>query len=407
MSTESTASETITIITSVSGTMVTIVPSQVITTIWTTDANGGTSPVVVTIHQPTGTLNHGDNSASQQFFGNRGAVAGVFSFVGIAIVGLIAGLWYALRRRQKQQRIRRAEQYAAGVMYPVHPLRDDDDYAERMHRRTYGHEMDGSDTPMLALPGTTSVSGHGHFDTTDSSNLEMYEPYAGYGVYPSSAAPSSSLAPYAGIISPPPQYVSGNAPTPTPALAASGRPISPGYAAMPMTQGGPSSHGHGSTSSHDSIGQALMTPYPYSSTGPASSVARDSTAVHEQQEPLLAYAPDVKVRPISPPLPPKNPNRPRPGSIALPPPGLPLPQMRSTTTDSEYPPSAYSADDDARLDPSLAGRLRGGSVLSSSTPSFRDDQDYSRRLSIIRQNTYDSYVSTPGNIPEAEHEPER
>lgn len=300
----------------------------------------------------------------------------------------------------------------------------DDDEAELAHRRTLA-DLEGSEAAFLGMATTAhSRSGHGHLDASDSGEGEvMYEPYAGYN------HPPSAFSPFAGAVSrQAPDYAPARTQSASPGPPAGARPISPGYTALAMHKAS-SSIGHSSSSGHEnlsSMGHALNN-YPYvpARTG---SPALESPGTSEQHEPLMG--PSTVVTPpqraMSPPLPPKNPNRPRAMKIEMPQTVLTAPK-RGDTGDSEYPPSypasAYSHEvpsEDMRLDPNLASRLRGGGMLSGSTPSFRDDQDYSRRITMveycfgpgarliadnspqIRQNTYDSYASMPSDIRETD-----
>lgn len=289
---------------------------------------------------------------------------------------------------------------AVPVTNPVRPLADDDDAAERAHRRRTLAGLDGLDdsqAAFLGLPIATSLSGHGH---ADSGEGEIYEPYAGYGPRPLISALATGV---------PADYV------PARAHSTSPRPASPGYAALPIVRNASSSVGHsgGSSSGHDhssSHGHTWIQPHPYSAGRPRTPPPPfDSPPTSDQQhEPLMAADNPP------PPVPSRHPSRPG-MKIQLPPPPVLLSTESSegshsvaqpyATANSEFPPSSYSLyppSDDGRLDPNLAQRLRGGAMTSASTQSFRDDQDYSRRVAMIRQNTYDSYASVPSNIPESE-----
>ncbi|KZV95639.1 hypothetical protein EXIGLDRAFT_468975 [Exidia glandulosa HHB12029] len=390
------------------GTQIVTAPPVIVTTIYTTGENGSTTKVVVTIHNPTGTLSPsgGGHSPTEQFFSNRGAVAAVFTIVGLAVVAIAGGLWYAWRRHRTRQRLQRDAALAAGVPVPqpVLPLPDDDDEAAMIahRRRTVGDleaDADSPRTAFLGLPLAASMSGHGH---PDSGEGETYEPYSGYGQRPLSMFASTM----------PPDYV------PARTQSTSPRPASPGYATM-LPAAGASSIGHsgGSSSDHNhssSHGHTWFHPHPYSAGRPITPPAQDSPPTSDQHH-------EPQAQPLTPPssYPPKVPSRhPSRGGSAMkiampPPPALVSPPDDPTsashpyqTASSEFPPSSYSlyppshGSDEGRLDPNIAQRLRGGAPLTNaSTQSFRDDQDYSRRITM---HTYDSYTSVPSDVPESE-----
>ncbi|KAJ3474251.1 hypothetical protein NLI96_g12565 [Meripilus lineatus] len=176
----------------------------------------GDSIVIVTIHQsqtasPTAGVGgaQSNNSGSKGFFQNKGAVAGVFTVVGlVGLALLIALITNAIRRRQAEKFDRDvAEAAAEAAANARSPNFDDDDYGYRdPHQTGYSDGSHGT----YGQPPMQAVEPQQHYGM---SEVNQYDPYANTGPVTMSGAAGigaagvnrskSMTAPYNAFAGPP------------------------------------------------------------------------------------------------------------------------------------------------------------------------------------------------------------
>lgn len=252
-----------------------------------------------------------------RFFKNKGAVAGVFLIVGLALTSIFLWLIFAARRRRGRRVLEREAAVAASQGHRS-PLVDEDDMAQRP----------GPSMPVTVRPPSA------YFDGSAGSHDEntSYDPYVGY-TYPAANAsnPYTLNRPAAD------GYVTTRTSSPPP----SGSPRTDSFGHNPQP----------STSNSAENGQHSRS-YSFSS-----------------YEPLLAAAGLGQKTP---------PGTPGPGQPPTPPPRSPMrPPLAVTPGPSasrqltEDTPKSVA---DERLHPALAQLGRSNTTASR----IRDDQDYSR-----------------------------
>ncbi|KAG8829017.1 hypothetical protein FRC17_007193 [Serendipita sp. 399] len=97
-----------------SGSPFVTVPSQFTTVVVITVSNGSFTTLTEVFANPPGVLNSQDRSSSS-FFKNRGAVAGVFVTVALALVAMVLFVVFALRRRRRRIKQQHEAEAAANL----------------------------------------------------------------------------------------------------------------------------------------------------------------------------------------------------------------------------------------------------------------------------------------------------
>ncbi|GBE82952.1 hypothetical protein SCP_0413390 [Sparassis crispa] len=115
--------------------------------------------------------------ASKGFFHNKGAVAGVFTVVGLVVAAIVVALVTTAIRRQRAKKFDHdvalaAAEAAAGAHVPDFT---DDDYGYPEDRRDFGAQSGYSD----ASHGTYAQQPMGHGENYSMSELPPFDPYAG------------------------------------------------------------------------------------------------------------------------------------------------------------------------------------------------------------------------------------
>ena len=275
-----------------------------------------------------------------RFFSNRGAVAGVFLLVGLAITSLFIWLAFWYRRRRRLQLLQRDADAAIGYesgRSPRAPIHDDDDLS---------HSTPSSD--MRQHPGPdTLVYGN---RAADYLNIPLDSP---------GSDPFASN-PFFGGQNAPDNHALTNRPSPTSPdttaslLAAAGLGGSAAIGAAALA-GGNSTDVHGSGTSSSGHGHGQQRPQ------------HDRWNSSASSEPLIAGASGLK-----------------PGGFGdsppTPPPRSPLRQRHYVAVNQDpSQTSLHGVDDvsrpDDRLDPHLTARLRRS---DTDMQSMRDNVDYSR-----------------------------
>jgi hypothetical protein len=112
------------------------------------------------IYNPTGALDGGSSSdSSNSFFDNKGAVAGVFVVVGLAVVAILTALgvlFYRKRRRQRLDREVTAAAVAASAAASRAPLDEEDMHSSHPASESYRSTM----TQYSPYPGKYSDSSY-------------------------------------------------------------------------------------------------------------------------------------------------------------------------------------------------------------------------------------------------------
>lgn len=275
-----------------------------------------------------------------RFFKNKGAVAGVFVLVGLAILVIAASIFIAIRRRQRTRKIENDTAISASLAaagFKRSALDEDGDGFDMRNRSTSTY-----------LGGMTQRSGSG----LDTNYDGGFNPYIEYGIGQSAAERDG--------------YVPARTSSP---------PLLP-----PLAIGTSTTHGH--AQSDDDAGQY-----------------RNRCISSSSYEPLLAAGAEEgpNVKPPTPPT--RNPKRladkvstslqisPALGG-SLDPGGK---KDEPDSASSEY--SSESGDYNDRLDPGLKHRVRT-SDDGRSTSDLRDDEDYSRPVLGVRNMTNMSSVTT-------------
>lgn len=167
---ETTASTAVSLTTTdANGRVVTTVPSSFTSTGLTTEG-GNVFTVTRVVHNPSGALDSGSTGGAQSsFFNNKGAVAGVFVVVGLAVVAIIAALGLLFFRRRRRQRLDRevtAAAVAASAAAARSPLDEEGD-------------LDSSQPTSESYPSTMSapMTQYNNFAST-YGNGGGYDPFA-------------------------------------------------------------------------------------------------------------------------------------------------------------------------------------------------------------------------------------
>lgn len=131
-------------------------------------SNGVVFTVTQIVHNPGGDLNSssgGSNGSTSAFFNNKGAVAGVFVVVGLAVFGILAALGLLCFRRRRRQRLDREVTAAAIAASGGHT------------GRSVLDEQDDMDHPSSSAHHTA-----GSYPSTVNSPMQQYNSYgATYG----------------------------------------------------------------------------------------------------------------------------------------------------------------------------------------------------------------------------------
>lgn len=289
-----------------------------------------------------------------RFFKSKGAVAGVFVVVGLAIAAIAAWIFIALRRRRRTRKIESdtaisASLAAAGFKRPALEDEDEDGFDVR------------SPSASTHLGGMTQRSGSGLGTNYDGD----FNPYVGFGpgrntMERDGYAPARTSSPP--LLPPLPFGISTNH-SPSP---------SDDDAAETLRDGGNrhSGNGHVSSSSYE----PLLANFAAAGVGGSSDVTPPTPPARNPQRltDMLSASPQT-----SPVL----------G-------GFLSKKDEPDRASSEY--SSESADHDDRLDPGLKRRVRAEDDERShvaSTTDLRDDEDYSRPVLVVRNMTNMSEIT--------------
>jgi len=143
------------------GRATTTAPSQVMLTVTLTES-GKISTLTQVGFNPT--LSPDNRSNTSRFFSNRGAVAAVFTVIGVALVSIALWIYFA-RRRQHQQRLLESDMAAASAA------------PARFHRAPLEDEDDN--TPLIGGPSSLS-RGPRTLDISDPFAADPFNPYPVY-----------------------------------------------------------------------------------------------------------------------------------------------------------------------------------------------------------------------------------
>ncbi|KAH8835217.1 hypothetical protein DL96DRAFT_1573362 [Flagelloscypha sp. PMI_526] len=169
-----------------------------------------------------GTLTSNNDSGSNGFFANKGAVAAVFVFVGLAITFIFVWIFFVLRRRKRQLHDD-LETYAAAAeaasSYRDPPLAEDDHPNQRPDMRERTTSALGGTTVA-----TTSIEGGGSGDFNPYSSYAFPIRSDGYGLARAATFPSGTPIPSTSHSATP----SGSSNTNEPLLFAFNKDDSPG-----------------------------------------------------------------------------------------------------------------------------------------------------------------------------------
>jgi hypothetical protein len=286
-----------------------------------------------------------DYHATTRFFSNRGAVAGVFLLVGLAITSFFLWLAFWYRRRRRRLQLQRDADVAAGYGYGKSPrahMHDDGDDPPLPPRRTFSSDMQQRPDSLLY---TNRAADYGNLPLDSPGS----DPFAS-NPYFSQPAPDHNV---------PVRPTQPPLDTTASLLAAAG--LGGGAAALGAAAAS------GSGNSADASGSGT------SSSGHGHQQRPSSS------EPLLVTVNGSKEL------------QPRTGEPPTPPPRSPLRQQRSQyAAVSQQPSEASLLDEDKlrsddRLNPHLTARLRR---TDTDTRSMRDNVDYSRPvLGVSSQKT--------------------
>ncbi|KIJ21780.1 hypothetical protein PAXINDRAFT_165175 [Paxillus involutus ATCC 200175] len=184
----------------------------VVTEVFTTVGSGGvTTTVTQAVVNPTLAPNS-DNAGGSSFFGNTGAVVGVFVVVGLAAASIMLWILFAVRRRQRMRGIEQdtaVEAAVAAAGFNRAPLDDDNEgggavppymrshFSLEMGRRggSFGLGSGGS--------GSLPTSGRPASGASDVLAIHGFNPYADYPVEHQESGHSAGYLPVR-TASPPP-----------------------------------------------------------------------------------------------------------------------------------------------------------------------------------------------------------
>ncbi|KAF9237332.1 hypothetical protein BU15DRAFT_48818, partial [Melanogaster broomeanus] len=167
---------------------ITSAPS-VVTELFTTVGSGG---IVTTVTQavvnPTLAPNN-NNAGESSFFSNTGAVVGVFVVVGLAAASIMLWILFAIRRRQRMQRIEQdtaVEAAVAAAGFNRTPLDDDNEYGGTTSAYTRSHfssemgqrgSLFGNGLGSSSSQPTSGRPASGAFDGPAGDNFNPYIDY--------------------------------------------------------------------------------------------------------------------------------------------------------------------------------------------------------------------------------------
>jgi len=300
-----------------------------------------------------------------RFFANKGAVAGVFVIVGLALASVCMSILFVVRRRRVKRRL---ETEAAAVgpgghRSPLHDDYDDESMAGGMVQRPSSNLSYGA-TGGVRPPSAYNGMGIGEQPQGGPSGATSFDPYVGYPVAGAAAAEGSRSNPF----SLNPAVQQGYAPARTSSPPVSGSPHSDSFGHEPNASGSTDLHTRSqSYSSYD----PLLT---------AAGLATSNSMGGDGHEP----AKQNPTRPVLDFLN-INPSTAEGGKPPTPPPRSPL-RAQHTETAGRSRTSLGTGEmtdegqHDSRLDPNLAERLKRGNTSTS----IRDDEDYSRPVLGVR-----------------------
>lgn len=291
---------------------------------------------------------------SYSFFANKGAVAGVFTFVGLAILAIFAAIFLFVRRRRRIQKMERDTAVSASLAAAGFKRTDLDD----------GEDDDDAGGDLRSRI------------TSAADDLEMaqrsgdaFDPYGGFVAASQSRGGTREGG-----------YMSARLSSPTlPTLPFMGLGVLDD--SSPLTSDSETSArdaratgtGHASSASYEPLLAAFAQ---------AEAAAAAGSSSPENVE-------GGNSRPPTPP--PRNPLRAMHSRSASPTVNIPDLMTHSPaegeindSTPSHH--SSNSADYDDRLNPKLMQRTRADSI-GASTTDLRDDQDYSRPVLAVRNMT--------------------
>ena len=135
------------------------------------------------------------NIFSLRFFSNKGAVAGVFLIVGLAVASVCLWICFAVRRSRKRRRLEH-EAAMVGAVGHRSPLEDEDeDPSQTISSRGTVPMAQRSSTsiPFGAMGAARPPSAYFNQPPDPSGGGEggAFDPYVGYAL-PSAAAPTSN-----------------------------------------------------------------------------------------------------------------------------------------------------------------------------------------------------------------------
>lgn len=306
------------------GQQYTTVPVIITQTYTSTYSNGSVTTLTETLANPT---TQPDNATAKGngFFHSKGAVAGVFAVVGLAVVAIVFWILFAIRRRRRKRWIEHDTAAAAAAAYSRPPL-EDEPPAPTPRDSAFSSEMGQRGSLMgYANPNTTSSNlsaarpGSGH---------DIFNPYSDYA----EDHPTNTGVGY---------FNNAGRPTSPPPGAARSPSSADDHADARERK---SSYGHTPTYSAGSYEPLLA------SWGAGNHP--DDEAGHEAS---------------APPRPPRNPQR------------LAHSQDNIASTVPQGDPP--DGDNDERLDPEMRRRTRTDSLSSE---NLKDEEDYSRPVLTVR-----------------------
>lgn len=161
-------------------------PPQITSTFVSTKTNGVVSTVTQIIANPS-LLPNDTHSKGTGFFGNTGAVAAVFVLVGLAATSIALWIFFAIRRRRRQNRLENITAAASQAATAHRSPLEDDDYPHQARYSASALEMSQhrSSSGLASTYLGPRVSYH-----DDPDHVEGFNPYADFG-YAGATIPNS------------------------------------------------------------------------------------------------------------------------------------------------------------------------------------------------------------------------
>jgi hypothetical protein len=309
--------------TNAAGSTITSAPDYVTTTFTTTNGSGVViTQTEVAKNQPT--LASNDHSATNPFFKNTGAVAGVFAVVGLGAAAIVLWLIFFIRRRRRTRRLEHDTAVSATLAaagFNRSPLHDDEDSSTGPRGRSPGSSsrldmaQRRSDSQLGFMPPSMrhrQPSGTFPPYTDPFATPHMHDDFNPY-VMPGATATFSSAGREG--------YVP--APTSSPPPSA-GLPPSAYRDATARTDRSSSSHGHAPSGSQGSY-EPLLGAAGLGAAAATAAANRNSGGTHspspQMSDARLSPAESAGNKPgyfpaSSPPIPPRSPMRTAPPGSA-------------------------------------------------------------------------------------------